>query len=103
MPDKNKQTQPMVKIQSKAGCEQQAENFLQKALFLFNVDPLMTRWFIVNTNAGKFYLIDKYPDKEKVKLKRSIKVAKFLVENAPELFSIPPSVELVKCRRQLIF
>ncbi len=76
---KKQHTQSLVVIQSKAGCEQQAEHYLQNVLLTYNVDPLFRRWLIVNASAGKFYLIDTYHDKEIIKLNRCIKVAKSLI------------------------
>lgn len=84
-----------VKLQAKAGKENEVEAFLRGGLAIVEEEPATIAWFAIKMSDSTFGIFDAFPDEDGRNAHLSGKVAAALMANAPELLSEPPSIEKV--------
>lgn len=84
-----------VPLRAKPGKEDEVEQFLIGALPLVEDEPATTAWFAVRLGPSMFGIFDAFPDEAGRDAHLSGLVAKALMEQAPELFAEPPSINKI--------
>lgn len=85
----------LVRLEAKAGKEEEVANFLRGGLALVEEEPATTAWFAIQMGPTTFGIFDAFPDEEGRSAHLAGKVAAALMEKASELFAQPPSIEKV--------
>ncbi len=85
----------LVRLEAKAGKEEEVANFLRGGLALVEEEPATTAWFAIQLGPTTFGIFDAFPDEEGRSAHLAGKVAAALMEKASELFAQPPSIEKV--------
>lgn len=85
-----------VRLEAKAGKEEEVANFLLGGLPLVEDEPGTVAWFGVRFGPTTFGIFDAFPDEEGRQAHLNGKVAAALMEKAGDLFSVPPSIEKVE-------
>jgi quinol monooxygenase YgiN len=83
----------LVRLEAKAGREDDVEAFLKGALPLVNDEPATVQWYAIRLGPSTFGIIDAFPDDDGRQAHLNGKVAAALMENAGDLLSSPPSIE----------
>jgi quinol monooxygenase YgiN len=84
-----------VRLEAKAGKEQEVEDFLRAGLPLVEAEPQTTAWFGIRLGPSTFGIFDAFPDEAGRAAHLSGRVAAALGAKAAELFAKPPSIERV--------
>jgi len=82
-----------VKLEAKAGKEGEVAKFLREGQGLVQQEPATTAWFGIRLGPTTFAIFDAFPDEAGRDAHLSGKVAKALMEKAPELLAEPPKIE----------
>jgi len=82
-----------VKLEAKPGKENEVAKFLRDGQGLVAQEPATTAWFGIRLSETSFAIFDAFPDDAGREAHLSGKVAKALMEKAPELLAEPPKVE----------
>jgi quinol monooxygenase YgiN len=82
-----------VKLEAKPGKENEVANFLRDGQGLVQQEPATTAWFGIQLGPTTFVIFDAFPDDAGREAHLSGKVAKVLMEKAPELLAEPPKIE----------
>lgn len=82
-----------VRLEAKAGKENDVAKFLRDGQALVKQEPATTAWFGVQFGPTTFAIFDAFPDDAGRDAHLSGKVAKALMEKAPELLAQPPKIE----------
>jgi quinol monooxygenase YgiN len=82
-----------VKLEAKPGKENEVAKFLRDGRGLVAQEPATTAWFGIRLGATTFAIFDAFPDDAGRDAHLSGKVAKVLMEKAPELLAEPPKIE----------
>jgi quinol monooxygenase YgiN len=82
-----------VKLEAKAGKEDEVAKFLRDGQGLVQQEPATTAWFGIRLGPTTFAIFDAFPDDAGRDAHLSGKVAKALMEKAPELLAEPPKIE----------
>ena len=82
-----------VRLEAKAGKEQELESFLKSAVPLVQDEPGTIAWFAIRMGPSTFGIFDAFPDEASRDAHLSGKVAAALMAKAPELLSQAPSIE----------
>jgi quinol monooxygenase YgiN len=82
-----------VKLEAKPGKENEVAKFLRDGQGLVAQEPATTAWFGIRLSATTFAIFDAFPDDAGRDAHLSGKVAKALMEKAPELLAEPPKIE----------
>lgn len=90
------QTALLVTLEAKPGMEAQTADFLTSALPLVNAEPDTVAWFGIQLGPSTFGIFDAFPDNAGRQAHLAGKVAAALMEQAPELFSSPPTIAEVE-------
>ena len=85
----------LVTMEAKPGKETDTAEFLKSALPLVVAEPDTVAWFGIQLGPSTFGIFDAFPDDSGRQAHLGGKVAAALMENAPELFSSPPSITQV--------
>ncbi len=85
----------LVRLEAKPGKEQAVESFLQGGLAIVLNEPDTTAWFAIRMGPSTFGIFDAFPTEEGRKAHLAGQVAAALMQQAPDLFSQPPSIEQV--------
>jgi quinol monooxygenase YgiN len=85
-----------VRLEAKPGKEREVEQLLLSGLPLVNEEPATTAWFGIRLGPSTFGIFDAFPDEKGRQAHLSGKVAAALMAKADELFSKPPSIEMVE-------
>ena len=85
----------LVRMQAKPGKETDVENFLRGGLPLVQEEPATVAWFGIRLGPSIFGIFDVFPDEAGRQAHLTGKVAAALMENAPELFEQPPTIEKI--------
>jgi quinol monooxygenase YgiN len=85
----------LVRLEAKPGKEAEVEKFLRGGLPLVLEEPATVAWFGIRLGPSTFGIFDAFPDDAGRKAHLSGKVAAALMARASELFSQPPSIEMV--------
>jgi quinol monooxygenase YgiN len=83
----------VVRLEAKAGKEDELAAFLSAALPLVEDEPDTVAWFAVRTGTSSFAIVDVFPDDAGRRAHLAGPVAAALVERAAELLTEPPTIE----------
>lgn len=83
----------LVRLEAKAGKEKAVEEFISGALPLAIEEEYTITWYAFRINSSTFGIYDTFADEEGRKAHLGGKIAKALMEKAPELLASPPSIE----------
>ncbi len=81
------------RLEAKAGKEKAIEAFITSALPLANEETGTITWYAFRIDASTFGIFDTFSDEEGREAHLGGKIAKALMENAPELLATAPSIE----------
>ncbi|WDS36716.1 antibiotic biosynthesis monooxygenase [Pseudoxanthomonas sp.] len=84
-----------VRLQAKPGKEQEVQDFLEAGLPVVLEEPGTIAWFGLRLGPSTFGIFDAFPDEDGRQAHLSGKVAAALMAKAGDLFSVPPSIEMV--------
>lgn len=79
-------------LQAKPGKEKETEEFLKSALPMVEAEPDTLSWYAVKFDENRFAIFDSFPSEEGRNAHLTGKVAKALMEKAPDLFVKTPSI-----------
>jgi quinol monooxygenase YgiN len=82
-----------VKLVAKPGKETEVAKFLRDGQGLVQQEPATTAWFGIQLSPTTFAIFDAFPDEAGREAHLLGKVAKALMEKAPELLAEPPNIE----------
>lgn len=82
-----------VRLEAKAGKEQEVENFLRGALPLAQAEPDTIVWFAVKFSPTSFAIFDAFETEEGRQIHLEGKIADALFANAEELLATPPVID----------
>jgi quinol monooxygenase YgiN len=85
----------MVRLEAKAGMEEELASFLVDALPLVEEEPETVAWLAVRADASSFAIVDVFPDQAGRQAHLDGAVARALGERASDLLAGPPSLEQV--------
>lgn len=84
-----------VRHEAKPGKEKEIEDFLLSGLPLVQNEPATTAWFGIRLGPSTFGIVDAFPNEAGRQAYLSGRVTAALMAKAGELFSTPPSIEMV--------
>ena len=84
-----------VRLEAKAGKEEEVAAFLRSGLPLVEEEPATTAWFGLQLGPSTFGIFDAFPDEAGRQAHLSGRVAAALMAKAPDLLAEPPSIEKV--------
>jgi quinol monooxygenase YgiN len=84
-----------VRLEAKAGREQEVESFLRSALDLVDAEDGTPLWFALRFGPSTFGIFDAFPDEEAREAHLAGQVAGALKERAAELLSEEPAIERI--------
>jgi quinol monooxygenase YgiN len=84
-----------VRLEAKAGKEQELKAFLRSGLSLVEAEPATTVWFGIRLGPSTFGIFDAFTDEAGRNAHLSGRVAAALGEKASELLAAPPTIERV--------
>ncbi len=82
-----------VRLEAKPGKEKEVAKFLRDGQGLVQQEPATIAWFGIRLGPTTFAIFDAFPDDVGRDAHLSGKVAKALMEKAPELLVEPPKIE----------
>jgi quinol monooxygenase YgiN len=82
-----------VKLEAKPGKENEVAKFLRDGQGLVQQEPATIAWFGIRLGPTTFAIFDAFADDAGRDAHLSGKVAKALMEKAPELLAEPPNIE----------
>lgn len=85
----------IVRLEAKAGNEEDVATFLRGALPLVEDEPQTVAWFAVKVGASSFAIVDVFPDEEGREAHLGGPVAAALMDKAGELLAESPEIEYV--------
>jgi quinol monooxygenase YgiN len=85
----------LVRMEAKAGREEDVENFLREALPLVEDEEDTVVWFSMRLGPSTFCIFDAFPDDSGRQAHLQGQVAQGLKERGPELFAEDPTIEPV--------
>jgi quinol monooxygenase YgiN len=85
----------IVRLEAKAGKEDELSAFLRGALPLVEEEPWTVVWLGVQTGPSSFAIVDAFPDEERRRAHLAGAVAAALNETADALLARPPEIERV--------
>jgi quinol monooxygenase YgiN len=83
----------IVRLEAKAGKEEELASFLQGALALVEDEPQTVAWFAVRAGESSFAIVDVFPDDAGRRAHLEGAVAAALLEKADELLASPPDIQ----------
>ncbi|TCV14055.1 quinol monooxygenase YgiN [Sphingobacterium alimentarium] len=83
----------LVRLEAKAGKEKNVEEFITSALPLAKEEAGTISWYAFRIDSSTFGIYDTFSDEEGRQAHLGGKIAKALMENAPELLANPPYIE----------
>lgn len=83
----------IVRLEAKAGKEDELASFLRAALPLVEAEPETVAWFAVRTGDASFAIVDVFPDDAGRRAHLEGPVAAALGERAADLLREPPTIE----------
>ena len=85
----------LVRLEAKAGKEKSVEEFIKSALPLANEEAGTITWYAFRIDASTFGIFDTFSDEEGREAHLGGKIAKALMENAPDLLAAAPKIEKI--------
>ena len=82
----------VVKLEARAGLEEEVAAFLAGALALANEEPATEVWMALRTGTSTFWIVDAFPDDGGRQAHLSGPIAAALMANADRLLSAPPEI-----------
>jgi quinol monooxygenase YgiN len=82
-----------VQLEAKPGKEDDVAAFLRGALPLVDAEPATTAWFAIQMGPSTFGIFDAFPDDEGRDAHLGGKVAAALIDKAPDLLALAPTIE----------
>jgi quinol monooxygenase YgiN len=82
-----------VRLEAKPGKESEVAKFLRDGQGLVQQEPATTAWFAIKLGPTTFAIFDAFSDDAGREAHLSGKVAKALMEKAPDLLAQPPKIE----------
>jgi quinol monooxygenase YgiN len=82
-----------VRLEAKPGKENEVAKFLRDGQGLVQQEPAPIAWFGIRLGPTTFAIFDAFPDDVGRDAHLAGKVAKALMEKAPELLAEPPKIE----------
>jgi len=86
----------LVRLEAKAGKEDEVAGFLAKGLELANQEKTTPVWFALRLGPSTFGVFDSFADETGRQNHLNGPIAKALMANAPNLLVSPPSIERVE-------
>ncbi len=87
------QTALFVRLQAKAGKEQEVADFLKNGFSLAQQEPATIAWFAIRLGPSTFGIFDAFPDEAGRQVHLNGRIAAALMAKAGDLLSQPPSIE----------
>ncbi len=84
-----------VRLEAKPGKEAAVEEFLKGGLAIVMEEPETTAWFALRLGPSTFGIFDAFPSDAGRQAHLNGRVAAALMAKAADLFSVPPSIEMV--------
>ena len=81
------------RLEARPGKEEAVVELLTSAHRLAEDESATVAWFAVRFGPSTFAIFDAFPDEEGKQAHLNGKIAKALMDRAPELFSKPPQIE----------
>jgi quinol monooxygenase YgiN len=82
-----------VRMEAKAGHEEEVETFLREGLALVDAEPATIVWFAFRLGPSTFGIFDAFPDENGRRAHLEGRVASALKERAGEMLAEPPAIE----------
>lgn len=86
----------LVRLEAKAGKEEEVAKFVSGALAIVEQEPATTSWFGIRLGPSTFGIFDTFADDAGRQAHLSGEVAKALMAKASDLLSQPPVIEKVE-------
>ncbi len=86
----------LVRLEAKAGKEQEVADFIEHALPLAQAEEDTNSWYALQIGIYTFGIFDTFPNEEARQEHLAGKIAQALMAKADELLSQPPVIEKVK-------
>ena len=83
----------IVRLEAKAGKEEELAVFLRDALPLVQAEPETVAWFALRTADSSFAIVDAFPDEQGRQAHLEGAVAAALGARADELLAAPPEIQ----------
>jgi len=84
-----------VRLEAKAGKEDEVEGFLKSGLALVQEEPDTIAWFAIRMGSSTFGIFDAFPDDAGRQAHLNGRVAAALMAKASDLLAQPPRIEKV--------
>ena len=85
----------MVRLEARAGKEEELASFLADAVPLVEDEPETVAWLAIRAGTSSFAIVDVFPDEAGRRAHLDGPVAAALIERAGELLADPPHIEQV--------
>ena len=82
-----------VRLEAKPGKEIEVAAFLAQGLQLANQEPTTSLWFSLRLGTSTFGVFDAFADEQGRQTHLNGPIAKALMEIAPKLLAVPPTIE----------
>ncbi len=83
----------LVRLEAKPGKEAEVEEFLRGGLAIVQQEPATTVWFAIRLGPSSYGIFDAFPDDAGRQAHLAGRVAAALMEKAPDLLALAPSIE----------
>ncbi|HEX3877190.1 MAG TPA: antibiotic biosynthesis monooxygenase [Bryobacteraceae bacterium] len=84
-----------VRLEAKAGMEEEVAAFLRQGLELANQEATTPVWFALRIGPGTFAIFDAFEDEAGRQAHLNGPIAKALMEQAPRLLKTTPTIESI--------
>jgi quinol monooxygenase YgiN len=84
------------RLEAKPGQEAEVEKFLHAALDMARDERTTPIWFALRLSPTTFGIFDAFPDEQGRQAHLNGPIAQALMARAGELFSVPPSIEMIE-------
>lgn len=86
----------LVKLEAKPGKEKEVEEFLKSGVDLVLDEPATITWYAFRLSPTTFGIFDTFEDEEGRQAHLNGKVAKALMQKAPDLFASAPDIQKIE-------
>lgn len=85
----------LVRLEAKPGKEAEVARLLEGGLAFVREEPATPYWFALQLGPTTFGIFDAFPDEPARQAHLAGRLASALMEQAPDLLAVPPSIERV--------
>ena len=85
----------LVRLEAKAGKEEEVASFLRGGLAIVEEEPATVAWFAIQLGPSTFGIFDVFPDDAGRQAHLAGRVAAALMAKASDLLSQPPAIEKI--------